>query len=495
MRSIKRFALVYVLFIFTTFAWAQRINITLLQINDLYELPPVAGGKEGGMARVATLHNELLAQNPHTYFFLAGDAFSPSALGTAVVDGKPLAGKQMVSVLNAIGVNYATFGNHEFDISESDFMSRLHESRTTWFSGNVRDKDGHPFEGVRQNAVFLVEGEDGAQVRVGVIGVTLNQTQKPWVQYLDYLQAAREQVQNMRSQVDVLIALTHLAFEQDVNLAKEVPGIDLIMGGHEHENILVYRGPNHVAIAKADSNMRSAYIHQLTFDTKTRKFEITSRLQRITSDIPEDPDVAKLVQQWTDKGFAAFRKAGFEPTKVVANSPETLNGKETDTRNQSTNLTRLIADAMLHVAKGSDAAIYNSGSIRIDDELPPGPITQYDILRVMPFGGKVEMAEMKGALVERVLDAGVANRGRGGFLQTSNITRSNDGKSWFIKGQTIDPAKVYHIAIGEFLMTGGERGIEFLTRQNPDVGKVEDEKDVRFAIIDEMQARWPVAKP
>ncbi len=60
---------------------------------------------------------------------LGGDYLSPSAIGTAIVDGQPLAGRQMVDVLNHVGVDWAVLGNHEFDVSEAAFRARLAESR------------------------------------------------------------------------------------------------------------------------------------------------------------------------------------------------------------------------------------------------------------------------------------------------------------------------------------------------------------------------------
>ncbi|HEY9751830.1 MAG TPA: hypothetical protein V6C46_02680, partial [Coleofasciculaceae cyanobacterium] len=91
-----------------TAALAEVVPITLLHLNDLYEITAVEGGKRGGLARVATLRKQLLAQNPRTITVLAGDLLSPSALGTAIVEGQRLAGQQMVAVMNAIGLDYAT---------------------------------------------------------------------------------------------------------------------------------------------------------------------------------------------------------------------------------------------------------------------------------------------------------------------------------------------------------------------------------------------------
>jgi 5'-nucleotidase/UDP-sugar diphosphatase len=90
--------------------------------------PPSPTAPAAGLARVATLRQELLAENPNTFTVLAGDFLSPSALGTARVDGERLAGKQMVSVLNQMGLDYVTFGNHEFDISEAALRDRIAES-------------------------------------------------------------------------------------------------------------------------------------------------------------------------------------------------------------------------------------------------------------------------------------------------------------------------------------------------------------------------------
>lgn len=490
MAALRRWTIL-VLLCFAAIVNAEEIHVTILHINDLYEITPISGGKEGGMARLATLRTQLLRQNRNTFTVLAGDFLSPSVLGTAIYNGQPIAGAQMVAMLNACGLDYATFGNHEFDVTEQQLQARIRESRFAWFSGNVRSSSGEPFPGVRQNVVFTVEGEHGGHVRIGLIGLTLDETKKPWVQYKDVLQAARDQVTNLRNQgVDIVIAVTHQTFAEDKTLAEQVPGIDMIIGGHEHENIKAFRGPNFTPILKADANLRSAYVHELVYDTDRHSLQIDSRLARITDGIPENESVAKLANDWTERAFAAFRKNGFEPDSIVANSNVTLEGKESAVRNRPTNLTDTIAAAFLSAFPQADASIFNSGSIRIDDDLPPGPIRQYDVLRILPFGGKMVLAEMKGSLLTKVLDIGQSNRGIGGFLQYANISRSPQG-IWLIKGQPIDPTRTYQIATSDFLLTGGEKNLEFLTRTNPGVVKVTDGKDMRFAVIQEFQKRWP----
>jgi 5'-nucleotidase / UDP-sugar diphosphatase len=471
-------------------AAGERVPVTLVQINDVYEISPVQGGKEGGIARLATLRRQLRQENPRTFLVLAGDVFSPSALGTAEVDGKPVAGAQMVAALNAAGLDYATFGNHEFDIPEKQFYERLKESRAVWFSGNVRDREGKPFPGVRDWVVFTVRGAKGGRVEIGLIGLTLNANQQPWVSYRDVLETAREQAKALRPKVDILIAVTHLALEQDQQLAAAVPELDLILGGHEHENWQLWRGGHFTPIYKADANARSVYIHRLVYDTQTKKLRINSTLRRITPDIPEDAATAKVVREWTERAYQGFRANGFDPGQVVAQTTEAFDGKESSVRNHSTALTELVAQAMLREWPEANAAIFNAGSIRIDDEIAPGPITQYDIIRILPFGGKVLGVEMKGSLLARLLEAGRANRGKGGFLHAANAARSAAGNSWLVAGQPLDLERTYRIAISDFLMSGMEGGIEFLTRDAAGVGKVTELRDIRFAVIEEIQRRW-----
>ncbi|WP_017718541.1 hypothetical protein [Kamptonema formosum] len=102
----------------------------------------------GGLARSGTRRKQLLQKNPRTHTILAGDFLSPSALGTAKVNGEPLAGKHFVAVLNVMGLDWATFGNHEFDLNEKPLKARLKECRFKMFSSNVFNAAGKPFEGI-----------------------------------------------------------------------------------------------------------------------------------------------------------------------------------------------------------------------------------------------------------------------------------------------------------------------------------------------------------
>lgn len=477
--------------------WAETVRLTLLQLNDIYEITAVEGGTRGGLARVATVRQRLLAENPYTYTILAGDAFSPSALGTAQVNGEPLAGQQMVAVMNAIGFDLATFGNHEFDLKQPQFLRRLQESKFSWISSNVSDPTGQPFPNVARSRILTIPTTTGKAVRVGVIGLTIDSNPVDYVRYQPFITAAQAQVKALRSQTDFIIAITHLSLAEDQQLAAAVPDIALILGGHEHENIQQWRFvlpptpscPNQgTPILKADANARSVYIHQLNYDTDTQCLQIRSQLQPITTNIPEDATIAKLVQTWIDQGFQAFRDRGFQPEAVVATINTTLDGLETSVRNQPTNLTQLIAQAMLMQVDGAELAIFNSGAIRIDDRLPPGAITQYDIIRILPFGGQVLAVELPGELLQRVLHQGQVNRGNGGYLQTANVSQDQAG-TWLIQGQPLQPQRRYRVAISDFLMSGREQGLSFLNFNAPGVQLMAKQDDIRFVVIHYLQTQ------
>jgi 5'-nucleotidase len=130
------------------------VHLTLLHINDVYEITPVEGGRVGGLARVATLLRTLRRANPNTRMLLGGDFLSPSALGTARVEGNRLAGRQMVAVLNAAGLSLATLGNHEFDLSDAELSRRIGESRFAYVSSNVTDSLGGPLFGIPGHVIL-----------------------------------------------------------------------------------------------------------------------------------------------------------------------------------------------------------------------------------------------------------------------------------------------------------------------------------------------------
>lgn len=492
---------------------SDAIEVTLLQLNDVYEISPVENGRYGGMARVATIRKELLRENPNTFTFLAGDFISPSAIGTAVYQGKRIGGAQMVAAMNAAGVDYVTFGNHEFDLGYETLQSRINESAFTWISSNIQytpSEEGEvkPFwkvvNGVEQplpeHVVLRAKNAEGKELRIGVFGVTIGTQQPPYVVWTDPMNAAQRAVEQLKPHVDFIIAVTHLSLDDDRKLALLVPEVKLILGGHEHTNMMFKVGET--LISKADANARTVFIHRLRWSAAKKAVRITSEVRTVDHTIAEDSATAAVVRAWTARAYEGFRAQGFDPDEVVATLPGPLDGRESSIRYRQTNMGATVAQAMLAAATKATVAIFNSGSIRLDDELR-GTITQYDVIRTLPFGGKIVEVEMKGSLLQRVLEAGQRNVGRGGYLQYQGVEQNlaegamaGGSSQWRIAGKPLDAARNYWVIVSDYLFSGREQGIEFFNKDHPDVVTIlepnaqdaEDvRRDIRLAVIRYLQ--------
>lgn len=469
----------------------STIEVTFLHLNDVYEIEPISNGQKGGLARVATLRQELIAQNPNTFTVLAGDLFSPSALGTEKALGEGNEGQQMVAVMGALGLDFATFGNHEFDIDENSFRARLEESgaaQVTWISSNVFDQGGKPFESIPQHKIVTVVDESGRQLRIGLFGLTIDDNEAEYVTYMSPIDAAKQQIDLfLQDEVDIIVAITHLSIGQDVQLAQTYPEIDLIIGGHEHENMFVevQHGEKKVPIFRADANAVSAYVHHLTYHTETGTLQIDSELVLITEQIPEDESVAQEVESWVAKAAENYEKQGFNLTEPIATLSEPLDGREASVRRGPTNLTAVIAKGMLNVAQGAEIALFNSGSVRVDDFVE-GELTEYDVLRIMPFEGTVWLVEMQGDLLQMLLDEGRKAINKGGYLQTINVELANNKPVWIINGAPLNSEQMYHVAINDFVLEGNEKTLSFM-KDNQGVRKIKEFGDIRKALIEQIR--------
>jgi 5'-nucleotidase/UDP-sugar diphosphatase len=469
-------------------ASADSTTVTIVHFSDMHEMVAGNGGRLGGIARVASVVERERRAHEGVLVTLGGDYLSPSALSTARVDGQPLAGRQAVATLNLLGVDWATFGNHEFDLTEAAFRARLAETRFGLVSTNVTDAAGNAFAPALPSTITTVRA-GGRAIRIGLVGLTIDFTIKPYVKYLPAVESARAKIKAMTGKTDAIIALTHLGLPGDLPLAEAIPEIDLILGGHEHENTTLRRGPGFTTITKGDSNAKSVVIATLAFGATGTRPVVTTRLEQMNASIRPQPAMEAEVRRWTTAAFAAFRQDGFEPETVVATIPEPLDGRDSTVRVRPGNLTELITAAIAREAGALDLAILNGGSIRLDDVLMAGPVTEYDIIRILPFGGKVLKATIDGALLSDVLAAGLLNQGIGGYLHPRGATRQNG--EWRVDGKPIDPKKRYVIAVPEYLLTGEEARLNFLKRTNPMVHDVQELSDIRQAVIAELKARYP----
>lgn len=479
----------------------HKIAVTFLQINDVYEIAPLNGGREGGMARVATLKKEYKQKNPNTFLVIAGDFLSPSVYNSLQYEGKAVRGRQMVDALNAAGLDIAMFGNHEFDIKEGELQDRIKESRFQWLSTNSFHKTKTGTEAfVKAGAgafpktmILELTDADGTRAKLGLFAVTLPFNKADYVSYTDPLESAKQAYNSLKDSVDAVVAITHQSMAEDERLARELPGLAAIIGGHEHDGRYAKIGK--LPITKALANARNAYAVNLQLNTKKKKHKVKTAIEPLNEAVALDSATNVVVQKWNRIAEENYSSLGFDARAVVISKGEPLEGRETEVRSRPTNLTRIIVAAMKEAVPQADVVVLNGGSIRVDDVVQL-PVSQYDILRSLPFGGAISEADMKGSLVVRMLEAGRKNLGIGGFLHyNENLQYDQNTGQWLLNGKAIDAEKTYHVAMPEFLFSGKEANMDFLNPKNPDVvkaypaptGKTDPRTDVRLAVVQYLQ--------
>ncbi len=473
------------------------IKVNLLQLNDVYEIAPLEDGTVGGMARVATIRKKLVLENPNTYTILSGDFLFPSAIGTMYYEGKPIKGRQMTEVMNIAGVDLVTFGNHEFDLKESELIERINQSEFDWLGTNVwhniagrkllfTKQEKFNLNDIPQTRILVFRDTDNTELKIGVFSMTINSTQIPYAQFDDYISSASKAINSLRDQCDFIIAVTHLSIDDDILLAKAFPEIKLLIGGHEH--VHSYTAVGNTIIAKADANARTVYVHKLIYDKKNKDLKIKSELVELDKHISEDDKTLQVVNKWITIADWSLRDQGFNPNEILATVNEPYDGRESEIRFRSTNLTRMIAKAISIAAPGTDGSIYNSGGIRLDDELI-GTISQYDVIRTLPYGGKILIAEMRGLLIKKAIEESYEHKGNGCFLQFDKIEKNAKGE-WTINNGMLKDDYVYKIAVNDYLVSGLQQYLEFLNDKNPDIIKISSpeesdslRQDLRKAII------------
>ena len=449
---------------------APSLSLTFLQLNDVYELLPLGNGTRGGLARVAYIRSLLLQENPATLTVLAGDLLSPSPIGGAVVNGSELQGRQMVDVMNALGLDYAVFGNHEMDLSNSSLLARIAESRFAWLSLNTLRADqptvlfpGPAAAPSNPNPGYVLRTVNG--IRLLLIALQIDSTvgSPRYVTILPPATAialARQRLRGLAGQFDVAVALTHWDLDTDIALVEAVPELALVMGGHEHANYYLARGTQYTPVAKADSNDGSLYVHRLSFVPSTGAVYSQSHLQIVDAAVPSDPVILARAQYWQSAGLAAFEAVGFSPSATVCNLGTAVwDGRSEIVRSDPSNpLTQAICRSLLYQTPSAPTiALYNTGSARVDDLLE-GELTQYDALRILPFANKEASVTITGAALLTVLNDPSNVRGNGMFLSTCGELKAN-GSRWLVNGVDLatTPQQRFVVATSDYL--AGLRGI------------------------------------
>jgi 5'-nucleotidase/UDP-sugar diphosphatase len=435
---------------------ADLVRITLLQINDVYVLEPVDGGRRGGMARLATLVHAARRENSNTVFVLAGDTLSPS------IESRFLRGAQMVAVLNAIGLDLATFGNHEFDFGPDVLRERMLESKFVWLSSNVADRgSGRAFGGASPDLLLTLDG-----VRVGVLGLTTPETARvsapgPDVVFADPRAAGSEAASRLRARgAKLVVAVTHQGMAADRALAAAARP-DVILGGHEHEPLIAEEGKT--LITKAGSDARYLVQVDLWVTPDGGLVERAWKFREVSRRVAPDPAVEALVRHYAERLDADLDVViGRTAADLEAHSGKLATGE--------TNLGDFVADAVRERLQ-SDVALVNSGAIRGNRTLPAGPLTRRDVGSLLPFANVVMKLEMTGRGLRQALEHGLAQADHqgGGFLQVSGVrlvwdpARSPGDRivRAEIGGRPLAADAVYTVAAPDYLYRGGDGFTEF----------------------------------
>ena len=442
-------------------------DIVILYTNDVH-----CGVDDNlGYAGLATVKNALEAQGKHVVLVDNGDAVQGDTIGTLSN------GEYIIDIMNEIGYDVATPGNHEFDYGMDQFLALTERANFPYVSANFVDNDGNT---VLDPYVI----KDVAGVKIAFVGISTPKTittstpkyfQDDNGNYIYSFQqdetgeklyaAVQAAVDAARAEgAQFVIAMAHLGIEEDCSpwTSSEVivntTGIDAVLDGHSHSMIQGEKVKNKdgAEVLLSSTETKLAYIGCLT--------------------IKDDGSMSTtLISDNGMKDFIGGIQEEFEElvNTVVASTDVDLIIKDPDSgerivRVTETNLGDLCADAY-RAMSGADVAIVNGGGVRAD--IPAGDITYGQIIAVHPFGNEMCVVECTGQEILDALELGCSKlpAESGGFLQVSGMTYtvdlnvestvkldengmfvSVDGdrrvKDVTIGGEPLDPEKTYTLA-------------------------------------------------
>jgi 2',3'-cyclic-nucleotide 2'-phosphodiesterase (5'-nucleotidase family) len=394
--------------------------------------------------------------------------------------------------MNLAGYDAMTFGNHEFDLGTATLANFVKDANFPFVSANVNfsqdanlksyfsdtvtlnAQDGQIYNGM----IKVVNGE-----KIGIFGLTTAETptiSSPGadVVFENYIQEAQKAVNSFKAQgVNKIVALSHLGYndsavwDNDIELAKAVEGIDVIVGGHTHVKldapILETTGTEPTVIVQANEYNKFLGDLDVTFDDFGKVVKNQGKLIDIANYAKSDAAVKQILDTKYLPKIAELKATvvGTTATDLVGGNPAARTGE--------TNLGNFIADGMLAKAKTINTntviALQNGGGVRTT--IKAGNVTLENVLAVLPFGNTLAImnltgAEIKAALEHAVKDAPVAH---GGFLQVSGMKFTYDSTkpvgqkvvTMEVKNAdntytAIDLTKSYYVATNVFTAKGGD---------------------------------------
>ncbi len=434
---------------------AQSVDLRLLHINDVYEISAKRG--VGGFPQLMTLLKQERAGAKHHLTTFGGDLISPSVMSGLTK------GSQMIELMNAIGVDAAGLGNHEFDFGDDILKQRMMASKFTWLASNTFDVDGKPFGGAQPVMVRQV-----GELKIGLFSLLTVETtylSSPGagVKFTPALDAARVAVKTLQGMgADLIIAITHLDIAQDLALARGVRGIGVIAGGHDHDPISIFEGST--LILKAGHDAHYLAVADLHIEKKKGRRGMKVSMRPVwrflsTAGVAPDGEIQKTV--------ARFEKDLDGKLAVpVGKTDVSLDSRRATVRTRESNIGNLITDAMRQ-ATGADVALTNGGGIRGDRTYEAGTtLTRKDMLSELPFGNVTVVMALSGADLRAALENAVSRieDKAGRFAQISGMRFSYAPAkpkgarvlAVTVGGKPLDNARTYKVATNDYIARGGD---------------------------------------
>ena len=449
--------------LFVAPACAEATKVTFLLVNDIYQMSAQVmpdGRTRGGFARLAAVVKAERRKGGHVIVAHAGDMISPSLMSG--LDR----GAHTIALSNLVGLDIFAPGNHEFDFGKAVFLQRMREAKFPVYAANLRGPDGQPLPGIKDRGIVSFDG-----VRVGLTGATHDDSARASspedLQFLPTVASAKGQAEALRREgADFVAAVVHADRAQDYELFG-TRAVDLILSGHNHDLFVNYDERNAMAESSYDAHYLVAVdvAIEVTMRNGVRVTKWWPQFRIIdTATVTPDPAVAAAVLPY-EKELAREMDVALGTTAVE------LDSRNATVRTREAAIGNLFADAMRSSVK-ADAAVTNGGGIRAGKVYAAGSaITRRDILAELPFNNRVVEIEINGGDLRRALENGLAQLpGAGGrFPQVSGLTIEVDPKraagdrivAISVGGAPLDDARIYKVAINDFLARGGDGYVWF----------------------------------
>ncbi len=426
-------------------------EVVILAINDVYRIEGVDGGQRGGMSLVRTLRRQLERESSDVLVLHAGDFLFPSLLS------QQTQGAHMVKMMNALdgapGVHdpqmFVVFGNHEFDKSKKQhtalLQARIDESEFEWLGSNIRfsQKEGASIGSSHNLKMSTIVHSGG--IRVGLFGLTTNLKPAHDIafvdEFLDPLAVAEEQSTALRTRgAEVVIALTHLSVARDRNILEKLGerGPDLIIGGHNHQRQHVEI--NGRWILKADADARTATVVHIRMIKQKPFLSFGYRFldrNRLTPDPKMQQQVERVVREHEVWFCSQKNEEARCLERSVGETAVALVGEEVEIRSYETNLGNWVADQVRTLVPDADIAFINAGSLRANQDIPPGSITRRHVEELLPYDSDLVQVELDRHQLDAVLERAAEGwPGRGHWLQISGFSFTYDPRK--AQGHRVD---------------------------------------------------------